>query len=208
MSPYYEESGIIIYHADCRYLIDNLKEYSALVTDPPYGLNDNWHDAKSIGNGKSRLWAKAPEWDANPVDAELINSYIKKSKEAVVWGGGYYSLSPTRCWFAWDKCQSFRGAEFELAWTNISKANRIFRMSRIDAYVNKADGPKQHPAQKPIQLMEWCLSHLSGESICDPFMGSGTTLIAAKKMGRRAVGIELEEKYCEIAAKRLREVSA
>lgn len=202
MKPYYEHGGIQIFHGDCREILPHVYG-DGLITDPPYGLNDNWHDARSNGNGKSRLWASIPQWDVETVDAEILLAFIQKCGQSVIWGGNYYPLPPSGCWLAWDKCQSFGGAEFELAWTNISKANRIFRMSRIDAYVNSAESSKCHPSQKPLQLIEWCLSHLTSTLIIDPFMGSGTTLVAAKKQNKQAIGIEIEEKYCEIAAKRL-----
>lgn len=202
MKPYYEHGGIAIYHGDCREILPEISA-AVLLTDPPYGLNDNWHDSRSTGNGKSRLWDSAPEWDKECIDQDLLNNCIRPTREAVIWGGNYYALPPSRCWFAWDKCQSFHGAEFELAWTNLKIANRMFRMSRIDAYVNCINERKSHPTQKPVQLMEWCLTHLTAGVVLDPFMGSGTTLVAAKNKGRKAIGIDIREQDCETAAKRL-----
>lgn len=202
LKPYYDHAGIQIFHGDCRNILPQIVA-DVLLTDPPYGLNDNWHDSSSSGNGKSRLWDSVPEWDSSRIEFDLLSDCINKCRESIVWGGNYYPLTPSGCWLAWDKCQSFGGAEFELAWTNLKKANRIFRLSRIDAYVNCTNEVKMHPAQKPIQLMRWCISHVCAGIVLDAFMGSGTTLLAAKQTGRSAIGIEIEERYCEIAAKRL-----
>jgi len=92
-----------------------------------------------------------------------------------------------------------------MAWTSFNHGLFIFDMSKTDAYINKCDG-KFHPTQKPVPLMKWCinLSKTTG-TILDPFMGSGTTLVAAKELGRKCIGIEIEEKYCEIAVDRLRQ---
>ena len=105
----------------------------------------------------------------------------------------------------WDKKQNdnFTTGQAELAWTSMDRPTRIFRMSQVEAYCNPID-PKLHPTQKPIALIRWCLAFFpDAQTILDPFMGSGTTLRAAKDLGRRAIGIEIEERYCEIAVKRL-----
>ena len=128
---------------------------------------------------------------------------VGMGREMIVWGGNYYNLPPVRGWLAWDKIQEHSSGHFELAWTDLDIPTRSFRMSRVEAYskMNKA-----HPTQKPVQLMCWCIG-LAGnpQSILDPFMGSGTTLVAAKNLGRKAIGIEIEEKYCAIAVDRLRQ---
>jgi len=109
-------------------------------------------------------------------------------------------------WLAWDKGQrEFSLADFELAWTSQDKAARAFDYPRSKAL---RDG-KRHPTQKPIELMEWCLGFVpSATSILDPFMGSGTTLIACAKLGRKGIGIEIDEGYFEIACKRVRDAYA
>jgi len=100
--------------------------------------------------------------------------------------------------------QDFSGAQFELAWTNLDKPTRVFRMSRIDAHVNQAEYRKEHPTEKPPQLMRWCVEQAGKVStIVDPFAGGGSAGIAARSMGCTATLIEIEERYCEIAAKRL-----
>lgn len=204
--PYYEHGGITIYHGDCREVLDGLtaSRERVLVTDPPYGLGDKWGDGRlgwsSPGiKGHGKLWRGVPEWDKTTAD-EAIAQAVNLSSQAIIWGGNYYSLPPTNAWLIWDKMQKHTGSEAELAWTNLDQPVRVFRMSRVQAYCGREG--KQHPNQKPLDLMRWCLGFCSGD-VLDPFMGSGTTLRAAKDAGRNAIGIELDERYCEIAANRL-----
>jgi len=215
MEPYYDRDGITIYCADCRDVLPGLDKVDLLLTDPPYGLNEKW--GKGNGwhslniNGSGKLWKGIPEWDKNTCD-DLIPKTINQASHAIVWGGNYYSLPPSNAWLIWDKMQKHSGSEAEMAWTNLDQPVRVYRMSRVEAFQYRA-GPakgrmrgkekKFHPTQKPIGLMKWSISFTESLSILDPFMGSGTTLRAAKDLGRRAIGIEIEEKYCEIAVKRL-----
>jgi len=107
---------------------------------------------------------------------------------------------------AWDKVQQFSGADLELAWTNLCKPTKAFRMSRVEAY---GSIDKQHPTQKPLALMKWCIEQAGNpETILDPFMGSGTTGVAAVQMGRKFIGIEREPKYFDIACKRIEQTVA
>jgi len=119
-------------------------------------------------------------------------------RDAVVWGGNYFSLPTTRGWLVWNKPErGFSLSEAELAWTTRDNVIRVFDC-------NRSDTGRQHPTQKPLSLMLWCINLFSNVlTVLDPFMGSGTTLVAAKQLNRRAIGIEIEERYCEIAAKRL-----
>jgi DNA modification methylase len=103
----------------------------------------------------------------------------------------------------WDKAQEFSGADFELAWTTLNSPSKTFRMSRVEAY---GSTPRLHPTQKPEKLISWCLAQApDAKSVLDPWAGSGTTLVAAKLRGLRAVGIEINEDYCKIAVERLRQ---
>lgn len=205
MKPYYQDDSCTIYHGDCREVLP-LVHADLVLTDPPYGLGKRWTKSRMAGrNGSARLWGQGETWDDSTVDSALLELAVSRGRSAIVWGGTYYVMPPSRCWLVWDKVQVFTGADAELAWTNLDMATRVFRLSRIDAYVNDAEYVKSHPTEKPVQLFRWCLSLASGVDalILDPFMGSGTTLRAAKDLGRRAIGIEIEERYCEIAAKRL-----
>jgi DNA modification methylase len=195
--PYYDRDGITIYNADCRKVLPFLDRFDLLLTDPPYGLG------KRLTGGKGEWgihFEKSPEWDHALSPDWLIRQCVDVASMAIVWGGNYYELLPTRCWLSWDKMQEHTSGHFEMAWTNLDKPTRTFRMSRVEAH---SDG-KVHPTQKPLALMRWCLSLVpDAATVLDPFMGSGTTLVAAKLDGRQAVGIERDERYCEAAANRL-----
>lgn len=205
MNPYYERCGITIYHGDCREILPTLPNVDLVLTDPPYGIGERWSKSAMIGkNGSSRLWGKGETWDDAPPEDALIRLTVEAGDLAIVWGGNYFNLPPARGWLIWDKMQKFTGADAEMAWTNLDMPVRVFRLSRIDAFVNQAECRKSHPTQKPDQLIRWCIGFVpDAQTILDPFMGSGTTLVAAKQLNRQVIGIEIEEKYCEIAALRL-----
>ena len=194
--PYYEDvaRGIVIYHADCREVLPHLPKVALLLTDPPYGINF----AAQPTNYQRAAGMKPKGWDKH---APSMDEWLKMAEDACIWGGNYFCLPPKRCWLAWykrDGPESF--GDLELAWTTCDMVTRLFDWT-ISATNRERVG---HPTQKPIALMKWCLSFFpKAETVLDPFMGSGTTLVACKQLGRRCIGIELEEKYCEIAARRL-----
>lgn len=205
LSPYYSHAGIMIYHGDCREVLPLLPPCDLLLTDPPYGIGKKWASKPMVArNGVSRLWGRSETWDMATAPLWLVEQAIDKARSAIIWGGNYYALPPSRAWLSWDKMQEFSGAEFELAWTNLNLPPRVFRLSRIDAYHNKAEYRKEHPTEKPPQLMRWCLGLApEAQTIIDPFAGGGSVGIAAHALSRTATLIEIEERYCEIAAKRL-----
>ena len=214
VEPYYDHAGITIYHGDCREILPGLEPVDLVLTDPPYGISA---DKNAYKNGvKCRANGfKAhtdTDWDSSAIDTELLLSTISIAKEAIVWGGNYFNLPSMAGWLVWDKVQrKFSFADGELAWTNIGAALRIFSYARgnesgFAPKLKPADKVfiNVHPTQKPMALIMWCIKLADNpQTILDPFMGSGTTLRAAKDLGRKAIGIEIEEKYCEIAAKRL-----
>ena len=218
MKPYYSEDGITIYHGDCREVLPDLEKAGLLLTDPPYGLKVARKEV--FGNGvkrhmtglvagkciKKRDYGDA-DWDDEPCSQDLLEFCISRAPDQIIWGGNYFLLPPARCWLIWDK---LRGdtyyADGEMAWTSLDHTVRIFRY-RWNGFLLEDESEREwrvHPTQKPVALIKWAILESSAAGlILDPFMGSGTTLRAAKDLGRRAIGIEIEEKYCEIAAKRL-----
>lgn len=194
MKPYYEHAGIVIYHGDCREILPTLGPVDLVLTDPPYGigkLGGKW--------GKKHLL----RWDYAPgLDGELLHSVMEMGRFHCIWGGNYFDLPPSRCWLVWYKRDSVpSSADVELAWTSIDANAKL-----IDHTIAATNAERVgHPTQKPLAVMKWSIGVFPNyvETILDPFMGSGTTLVAAKNLGRRAIGIEIEERYCEIAAKRL-----
>jgi site-specific DNA-methyltransferase (adenine-specific) len=201
-TPYYDRDGITIYHGDCREIVPLLPKVDAIVTDPPYGLG-------AIMQGGEAHW---PLWEGRsqaglPWDSEAptwVAGMVEQTRYAIVWGGNYFPLPPTRGWLVWDKIvREFSSGHCELAWTNLDQPVRAFNWS----HGALASEGKVHPTQKPIALMRWCIEFLPADTdlILDPFMGSGTTLRAAADLGRRAIGIEINEDYCKIAVERLRQ---
>jgi len=205
MSPYYEHAGITIYHGDCREVLHGL-DYDVLHSDPPYGIN---HPTDYAKRGRSKL---APCSDFIPVfadDSPFDPAFLLDSRQCILWGANHYAnkLPATSGWLVWDKerPEDLDQATCELAWTNCIKGVRRFRHLWHGMMRASENEPLQHPTQKPVALAQWALSlrWVIDGTVCDPYMGSGTTLVAAKNLGRKAIGIEIEEKYCEIAAKRL-----
>ena len=201
MKPYYEHAGITIYHGDCREILLTLGPVDLVLTDPPYGIGVT---RMTLGNGNRQVFRGSEAWDDSTPDLSWV---ISSGLPAIVWGGNYFQLPPSRCWFVWDKGTGSNDfADCELAWTNLDSTVRKYFQSWVGANAKESyDKDRFHPTQKPVGLMKWCLNRLGDGLILDPFMGSGTTLVAAKNLNRRAIGIEIEERYCEIAAKRLQQ---
>jgi DNA modification methylase len=206
-APYYEEPGIVIYHGDCREILPTLPKVDLVLTDPPYGIGE------AAGKNKSRVQLAVPKdygvasWD-DKVCQEEIDEARKQSKWQCIFGGNFYVLPPSPSWLVWDKDNTGDFADCELAWTNWPTAVRriIYRWNGFMQEPGCVKETRYHPTQKPLPVIKWCLSLApQAHTILDPFMGSGTTLRAAKDLGRQAIGIEIEEKYCEIAVNRLRQ---
>ena len=216
MKPYYEHAGVTIYHGNADEVARGLT-WDALLSDPPYGINYNgdssrftrraspWWD--NVDNSKVRNGGRV-HGDAKPFDP---SGWIVGP--AILFGANHYAdkLPPSGGWLVWDKRlgvedmadKGWPMSEAELAWTNVRGSVRVFRNLWSGLLRDSEKGEHYHPTQKPVRLMEWCLQFLPNGVVLDPFMGSGTTLVAAKNLGRKAIGIEIEERYCEIAAKRL-----
>ena len=217
LKPYYERNGITIYHGDCREILPNLPKVDLVLTDPPYGIN-----TRSDGQGKLSPWAdlcNAAYWyqawlgecrhRLRPsgslwtfLNWRSMVTFQKAScdlawpiESLLVWDkqwigpGGTVGLRPS-----YELVALFAGEGFSIADRGIPD----IRPEQWSSYK-----PNGHPAEKPVKLLRWLAEIAGGDLILDPFMGSGTTLVAAKQLGRKAIGIEIEEKYCEIAAKRL-----
>ncbi len=181
----------VLYLGDCREILPTLAPCDLILTDPPYGIG--------IAANPVRQAHERMEWDAEAPAAWLFGLMQEKAKHLIVWGGNYFPLPPSQTFLVWDKMQpeNFSLAMCEQAWCSFKKPAKMHRLS-VTSY------EKEHPTQKPVRLMEWCIDHApEAETICDPYMGSGTTGVAAVKMGRAFVGIEREPKYFDIACKRI-----
>jgi len=185
-----------LYLGDCRDVLPTLVKVDAVIADPPYGLG------KKMSGGtwatKASHYQDMHVWDIE-AKQEWIDDILALDVPSIIWGGNYFKVPASRCWLSWCKPAFNTMADMELAWTNFDRPSKRYPLCRVP------DGPKKHPTQKPIALMEWCLSFLLGsETILDPFMGSGTTGVACAKLGRKFIGIELDEEYFNIACKRIR----
>ena len=215
---YYHEPGppdIKIYCGDCLEIMPLLPKVDLVVTDPPYG-----HGKSIVANNKSRgnlAVAKDygdGEWNEFKPNKEIFD-LILSHKNQVIFGGNYFTefLKPSQCWIVWDKrCEDKYVNDFadcELAWTSFDSASRILRYlwNGMIQQNMKDKEFKYHPTQKPVPVMKWCIQQEKfwdiPLSVLDPFLGSGTTLVACKELKRNGIGIEISEKYCEIAKKRL-----
>jgi site-specific DNA-methyltransferase (adenine-specific) len=200
MKPYYEEKGITIWNCDCRDVLPELGIYDVVLTDPPFGNGDMWQGGTWARH--KRYSVDAPQWDDKKFSDLTLAEVRRSGVHCVIWGGNYYELPISRCWFCWNKMPKPQTlADFELAWTNLDMPSKMFLAWR------GADGITGHPTPKPLTLFKWCLSFFpQAKTILDPFMGSGTTLRAAKDMGfKTIVGIEKVEKYAEMAVNRLKQ---
>lgn len=210
IEPYYDKDGITIYNADCRDVLSFPITFDLLLTDPPYGIN--WETNYSrFTNSMQSSPKKDHEKIANDCDSQAMEFALAIPGKKIVWGAHLSPwLIPERgTWLVWDKRFDNGAAmlaDAELAYFSKGAGVYIHKHTWQGMIGNKSGRPfkRVHPNQKPVGLMQWCMSlEPDAEMILDPFMGSGTTLVAAKLEGRKAVGIELSEAYCESAAKRL-----
>jgi DNA modification methylase len=200
--PYYEHAGIQIWHGDCREIMPGLT-FDSIVADVPYGISHPC-DYRARGRGKLAACNDYPDVhsDNEPFDPSWL---LALGVPTILWGANHYAPSlPIGGWLVWDKMRpdGLDQATAELAWNSTTHPVRVFRHLWHGMMRASERGESYHPMQKPVALLKWCLSFVEGD-VVDPYMGAGPTLVAAKELGRRAIGIEIEERYCEIAAKRL-----
>ncbi len=197
--PYFDDGkGHVIYHGDCREILPTLGKFDLVLTDPPYGIDAAKGKAHSSIRDNDK-WPKE-SWDKDRAETAVKMAW-HVGRNVAIWGGNYYAhiLPSSGAWLAWIKPEAETGfslSDMELCWTDGDFSPRIKTLPRRDG--------NQHPTQKPVDLMKWCCSFFpKAKTVIDPFMGSGTTLRACKDLGIACTGIELEEKYCEISARRL-----
>lgn len=218
-TPFYERDGITIYCGDNRLILPQLDRFDLLLADPPYGIGESSKKNATRGtpfsgkpHGKNTRGTAIPprdygsyEWDAEPATGWSVDLARSLCRWQIIFGGNFYPLPPSSCWVVWDKENSGDFADGEMAWTNLDKAMRIKR-HLWNGMLRKDREERFHPTQKPLDVMSWCLGHVpDAQSVLDPWMGSGTTLLAAKLRGLRAVGVEINEEYCDVAVRRLQQ---
>lgn len=194
-----------------------MPKFDLLLTDPPYGIkvapSGTVGSQPRSGHKRTGVGARCSQfvktnWDDSPADKELLEMLISISKYQIIFGGNYFELPPSMGWIIWDKQNDGNNfADCELAWSSLRKACRIkrFRWNGMLQGDMRNKQIRQHPTQKPVQVMTFSILFApeSVQTIIDPFAGSGTTGRAAKDLGKQCTLIEREEKYCEIAAKRM-----
>lgn len=192
-----------LYLGDCAEILPLIGKVDALVTDPPYGIGIDGQKGSVRKNGSQmRKSHEFKGWDTQTPAIELLADCMAKADIQIIWGGNYFDLPPSRCWLVWDKAQKgLTMSDGELAYTNMTKPLRIFQLHRTHLW---QEGP-EHPTQKPLALMAWTIEQAgkTAQSILDPFMGSGTTGVAAVQLGRKFIGIERDPTYFEIACRRI-----
>jgi len=194
MKPYYQDNFATIYNANCRDIFDEL-EFDTIITDPPYGV--------SMLRGDSKIKERI-QGDTTIPDIRFMLGY-----KLILWGGNNFCDQCPRStgWLVWYKYGHDKShhSQAELAWTNVVRTVRHYS-EQYTGFMRAREG-HFHPTQKPVGLMSWCIGIADKWSPCktiiDPFMGSGPVVIAAKNAGRKVIGIDIEEKYCEVVVKRL-----
>ena len=199
--------GVRLICGDCREILPTLGKVDAVVTDPPYGIGESSAKVASRGKLATPKDYGSFDWDKEPPPAWVIQMLRDISRHQIIFGGNYYDLPPSSCWLVWDKKNGSNDfADCELAWTNMPKAVR--RIEWLwNGMIRKGSDVREHPTQKPLGVMSWALDQLPDDAklVCDPFMGSGTTGVAAVTRGLSFIGIEREPAYFETALARIYE---
>ena len=201
MTPYKRKEVIgnaVLLLGDCLEILPTLEKVDAVITDPQYGIQADKAKAHSSIRDNA-LWPRL-NWDMDRPSKEAFALILGSAHKAAIWGGNYFAdlLPASSGWLCWRKPQAETGfslADIELCWTSESFAARLKSLPRRDG--------NDHPTQKPVELMKWTESFVGGNTILDPFMGSGTTGVACMNLGRKFIGIEIEPKYFDIACERI-----
>ena len=201
MNPYYQDSAVTIFHGDCREILPQLEPVDSIITDPMYGIGLEYgdktnDDLQTFKDSVSMIFAFT-----KPASICISVSRLYDLPYCPQWTGvfrkkiGFCALRSYPFYPHWEPI-IFYHVKGDFA------GNKRHR-SDVFEFVSETPSKIGHPTPKPLGLMTALIELIGEEMILDPFMGSGTTLRAAKDLGRKAIGIEIEEKYCEIAAKRM-----
>lgn len=189
-------------------VMPTLARVDAVITDPPYGLGEARKDHKSRNKLASSPTYERLAWDDVPAPQEALDAMRAISDTQVIFGGNYFPLPPSKCWLVWDKVNGENDfADAELAWTNINGAVRVIRhMWAGMLRDSERSDSRVHPNQKPVAVMAWAIDKAKlkpGSLVLDPYMGSGTTGVAAVQAGHQFIGIEAHEPYFDAACERM-----
>ena len=199
-----------IYNADCREVLPTLPPDVAVVSDPPYGMGWDTDSTRFTGGQRVGRGEGRSDWGSIRQDSEPFNPEPwLRFKEVVLWGANHYAAKlPIGTTLVWLKKAPHLFETFlsdaEVGWQRGGYGVYChFEQFPPPSRMAENAGTTAHPTQKPIGLMSWCIERTKGHTILDPFMGSGTTGVACVKLGRRFIGVEIEEKYFSIACRRI-----
>lgn len=211
---YYEEKDpdLNIYLGDCLEIMPLLPKVDLVLTDPPYGIKmdkgfKGFEGFGGFGKPIARKRYEDDNWDSSRPSQDHFKAMLEKSDLCLIWGGNFFAdyLPQSKHWIVWDKLNTMPSfGDCELAWTN-SNRNSVKKITiEYNGLLGK-EKVRLHPTQKPVSLLSYCIVNYSEsfDTILDPFLGSGTTLVACKELNRNGIGIEINESYCRIAKKRL-----
>jgi DNA modification methylase len=207
-----------LYNGDLLEVLPMLPKAEAVIVDPPYGIGES--SKKNATRGKpfgSRADSKNTRgtyvpptdygeyaWDDEPLDAERFRAVMDAGERKIIWGGNYYELPKATKWLVWDKQNSGDFADFEMAWTNLPGAARMFRHMWNGMLRASEKGKRFHPTQKPVALMRWCLQQAGNPaSVVDPCMGSAPIGVACSEVQVPYFGIEADPRYFDTACQRI-----
>ena len=208
-----EQIGLAtLYLGDCRDIALTLERPAAVISDPPYGVSERT-ERKAAGRGKLAECNDFPAvyGDDKPFDPL---AWLGAADRVILWGANHYCsrVPDSPSWLIWDKrdgIPSNDNADCEIAWSNVGGPARVFRhLWNGMIRASEKDASRVHPTQKPTALMRWCIERAKVPAcglILDPYMGSGSTGVAAMQMRHPFIGIEIEERYFDVACRRIEE---
>ena len=208
------DAGVLLMQGDCLELLKDIPDGSVdmVLTDPPYGKKS---DKGTNGFGVAKTRRYTSEWDKKTPPKEVFDKICTVSKNAIIFGGNYFAnmLPISNCWIFWDKKGdiAFQNpfADGELIYTTFKKpVKRI--VFRQQGFITDSKDKRYHPTQKPTELLEFLIREYTnpGDTVLDPFMGSGSTGVACVNTGRKFIGMELDPVYFEVAKRRIEEAQA
>jgi len=182
------------------------KSIDLLLTDPPYGIG---HGRNRGANSIFRFF-RPKQWDSDIPAPPYFHEMQRVAQRHVIWGGNYFAhlLPPSNGWLAWYKVDGLATLQFsdcELAWTSCATKSLVFNCRHRGFTKDSKETLVAHPTQKALEVIKWCVETFSkpGDTILDPFMGSGTTGVACALLGRKFIGIERDLEYVQIAKRRI-----
>lgn len=198
---------MILHQSDCLPILRAMKTKSVdlIVTDPPYGIGfADQSPTSGLGRGAQKTW------DNSLPSRAIFREMLRVGRRHIIWGGNYFAhmLPPSNGWLVWYKMGNLPPLQFsscELAWTSCDTKPLVFSCRHRGFLKDSKEALVEHPTQKALEVMKWCIELFSkpGDTILDPFLGSGTTAVACVLLKRKFIGVEREAEYMQIARRRV-----